>query len=376
MKFNYITNIPQEEISGGFSAMNAAAYEALSEAAEVHYVGPVNPPKNHLEWLASKVKRSAGIPGEFFAFSDKQLGRIALEVDRQRRSDADFDFFHGFTPWSRCEKQRPYLAWSDCCFRDYVDIYHAPGAFQESDLSRICSAETAWMQGAEGILLSSEWARRRTQSYYGLVDRSLHNVSIFGAVEIPRTDEYLGGHDFLFISTDYRLKNGPICRTAMNEVWQKYPNARLKIIGAPPRAEDLSDQRVSYCGYLNKSDPKQFAAFCDHLSKAFALLHPTGADTTAMVVIEAAFYGCPSITVDDFALPEVTDNGAYACLLRRPVSANSLALVMIDLLDDVVRYRRMRTKARQVTIERFSRRAFKKRLQSAVLTSLRMQRCR
>ena len=67
--------------------------------------------------------------------------------------------------------------------------------------------------------------------------------------------------------------------------------------------QDLTDSRVTYEGYFDKSKPEQLVAFTNHLSRAFALVHPTAADTTAMIVIEAAFHGSPCITVNDFALP-------------------------------------------------------------------------
>jgi glycosyltransferase involved in cell wall biosynthesis len=375
MIINYISNLPVEEISGGFSAMNATAHEALAEIAEVHYVGPVNPPVNRVDWLVSRAKRTAGIPGKFFFFSEDRLRIIAEEVDRLCRTDAHCDFYHGFTPWTRCVLSRPYLAWSDCCFRDYIDIYHACSTFEESDVQRICSGEKAWMRKAKSILLSSEWARLRTQTHYGLKESLLGDVSIFGAVEVPACDCYTGGRDFLFISTDYQRKNGPLCRRAMGAVWEKYPDARLNIIGAPPPAGDLVDSRVSYLGYLKKSVPEQLALFTHHLSRAFGLLHPTGADTTAMVVIEAGFYGCPSITVNSFALPEVTGQGAYALLLNSPPTVDSVAKAMIELLEDPKRYASLRAKARDFCISKFSRPAFKKRLQNAVLSSIAHQQC-
>ena len=367
MRINFITNLGLQEVSGGFSAMNAAAHEALSEIADVHYVGPINPRVSACGWMVSKLRRSVGQPSKFFFFSEARLRLIAEEVDHRRRADADMDFFHGFTPWVLCRPAAPYVAWGDCCFRDYLDIYHAARLFLASDVTRICSTEAEWMLGARAILLSSEWARLRTQSHYGLSEKSLANVSIFGAMDIPEKDAYTGGRDFVFVSTDYTRKNGPLCRQAMNRVWQKFPDARLKIIGAPPPADDLSDNRVIYEGYFDKSKPKQLAAFTNHLSRAFALVHPTEADTTAMIVIEAAFHGCPSITANDFALPEVTRNGAYAILLRRAISADALADAMIALLADEERYRALRARARQPTIARFSRAAFKKRLQDAML---------
>ena len=354
--------------------MNAAAYEALREIAQIHYVGPVNPPAMWSEWCVSKAKRSVGVPGKFFFFSKTRLDTIAHEVKRLCRRDADCDFYHGFTPWIHCTSPRPFIAWSDCCFYDYVNIYHLPKVFENKDVQRICSTESAWMQKADAVLLSSEWARLRTRTHYGLQDNLLGNVSIFGASEIPDSDRFTGARDFLFISTDYRRKNGPLCRRAMHQVWKRYPDARLNIIGAPPPSEDLNDDRVKYLGYLKKSVPEQLAVFTDYLSHAFALLLPTGADITPMVVIEAAFHGCPSITVDSFALPEVTGNGASAMLLKAPPDESKLAAGMILLLQDSALYSSLRVKAREFSTSRFSRGEFKKRVQNAVVSSLGLKR--
>jgi len=160
----------------------------------------------------------------------------------------------------------------------------------------------------------------------------------------------------------------------MHQVWKRYPDARLNIIGAPPPSEDLNDDRVKYLGYLKKSVPEQLAVFTDYLSHAFALLLPTGADITPMVVIEAAFHGCPSITVDSFALPEVTGNGASAMLLKAPPDESKLAAGMILLLQDSALYSSLRVKAREFSTSRFSRGEFKKRVQNAVVSSLGLKR--
>jgi hypothetical protein len=57
-------------------------------------------------------------------------------------------------------------------------------------------------------------------------------------------------------------------------------------------------------------------------------------------------------------------------LQNRPVTADTLARAMIELLDDMDRYCSLRANAREFTIGRFSRAAFKKRLQEAVLSCI------
>jgi glycosyltransferase involved in cell wall biosynthesis len=370
MKINFISNLPMGEISGGFSGMNNAAHEALTEIAEVRYVGPVNPPPSLPAKVASKIARTLGGQGDFFFFSKARLQQIARQVDALRPAGADLDFYHGFTSWSGCAPQRPYMAWSDCSFADYVSIYHPDGVFRRADIARICAAEAQWMKASRGIFLTSDWGRLRTQDDYGLADGLARSVGIFGAMAIPEADQYAGGRDFLFISTDYAQKNGPLCRQAMDLVWAAFPDARLKIIGAPPSAGVLTDPRVTYEGYFNKSNLEDLAAFTRHLATGFALLHPTSADITPLTVMEAAFHGCPSITADAFGIPEVTSKGAFAVLLQRPYSVEAVAGAMIDLLRDEPRYRAMRQKARDFTVPQFSRQAFKARLQAAVLEAM------
>ena len=347
--------------------MNAAAYEAMSEIAEVNYVGPVHPRVDWSSKVFSKVLRVSGGKGSFSFFSENRLKRIAHEVHSASPREAEFDFFHGFTPWVRCQTKRPYLAWSDCCFRDYIDIFHNPQAFSSSDIERICNAEAQWLANAQGVFLSSEWANTRVHHHYGISQSRLRSVGIFGAMDYIHKDAYKDGKDFLFVSTDYQRKNGRLCREAMDIVWETFPDARLKIIGDAPPSRDLVANRVLYEGYLDKSNPQELRRLRDLFSTAFALVHPTDADIAPLILVEAALFGCPAITVDDFAVPEVTGAGTSALLLKRPLTPKLLASAMLGLLGDRDRYLDMRKQCRGYSVENHSRKKFKKRLQEAVL---------
>jgi glycosyltransferase involved in cell wall biosynthesis len=370
MKINFITNIPLKEYSGGFSGMNLAAYETLQELGEVHYAGPINPPSSAIQKLVSKAFRLIGVPGAFYFFSNKRLKQIASDARNKCRKDATLDFFHGFTPWIDCQLQRPYIAWSDCSFQDYISIFHNPAAFSQKSINRICSREQRWLSSAEGIFLSSEWAIERIKRDYNLDAERVANVGIFGAMEPPMADTWAGGRDFYFVSTDYKQKNGPLCRNAMEYVWHRYPDAKLKIIGAPPPKHDMTDERVTYEGFFRKSVPSELVAYRRHLSNAFALVHPTKADTTAMIVIEAAFFGCPAITVDDFALREVTPPENSNLLLKRPLSAETIANKMLHLLERPDIYGRVRESSRLFATPKLTIPAFKGRMQSEIMALL------
>ena len=116
-------------------------------------------------------------------------------------------------------------------------------------------------------------------------------------MEPPIEDRWKGGKAFYFISTNYEQKNGPICRRVMDELWKTHPDVTLRIIGDPPPNRDLLPGRVIFEGFFDKANVDELHEYRSHLADAFAILHPTDADTTAMVIIEAAFFGCPAIFI-------------------------------------------------------------------------------
>jgi glycosyltransferase involved in cell wall biosynthesis len=370
MKINFITNIPLSEISGGFSGMNFVAHEALRAIADINYVGPINPPVHIGEHAASKASRSVGMRGNFFFFSDRRLRKIADEVSSRTNPTADLDFYHGFTPWSLCRTSRPYMAWNDCCFSEYLRIYHNADHFRSKDVARICQGEVEWMNKAKRVILSSEWARNQLEIVHGVPSCQTTSVGIFGAMEVPAGDTWSGGKNFYFISTDYVRKNGAICRRAMDTVWQSHPDARLHIIGAKPPESDLVPDRVIYEGFFSKSKPDELQRFRAHLANAYALLHPTDADTTAMILIEAAFFGCPSISVNDFAIPEVLGSSSTNLLLERPVDSNALATAMCRLLEDKQLYLERRQSARIRALAEHQISDFQQRMRDAVTSGI------
>lgn len=82
-------------------------------------------------------------------------------------------------------------------------------------------------------------------------------------------------------------------------------------------------------------------------------MHPTREDTNPLVLIEAAYFGCPSVTVNDFAIPELVVDGETGVLLPRPVTPELLASSIERLLATETQYLAMRRKARQRSMKRF-----------------------
>lgn len=231
---NFISHLPKHLRTGGFSAMNAAACAALEQRHQVAYVGPIDPPAVPWQKAVSKALRLSGRGGDFFAYSERRLRTIAREVERRAKAGARLDFFHGFTAWIATRPARPYAAWSDCTFADYIEIFHDRRVFRADDLARIEQAEAQWLRGARRVLFTSEWAAQRATRACGLDPGRVGSVGIFGELEPPPTDVYAGEASFAFVSTDFAAKGGPVVLEAFRRVREARPDVQLTIVGAPP----------------------------------------------------------------------------------------------------------------------------------------------
>ena len=361
---NFISNLPRDLRSGGFSAMNVAAHEALRELDAIHYVGPINPSIIFRQKATSKLLRTFGMQGDFFAFSPERLATIAEQVERHCSTAAQFDFFHGFTSWISTKPARPYAAWSDCTFRDYIGIYHRPELFQPADIERIAQAEAAWLRSARYVGFSNSWAACRAVEHYGLDRSRVRVVGNFGEIEAPVADGYAGGKQFVFVSTDFAAKGGPMVLSAFRRLRQRHADASLVIVGAQP-TDGSKEPGVSVAGYLRKEVSTEYAAFRKILSSARCLVHPTRSDISPLIILEAAYFGCPAIASNRFAIPELIDSGTTGVLLDDP-SAETVADAMNWMLENESAFQDMRRRARANAVTQYSKAAFAAKMRELV----------
>jgi glycosyltransferase involved in cell wall biosynthesis len=354
---NFISNLPRDLRSGGFSAMNAAACAALASRHLLHYAGPIDPPTGAWDKALSKTLRVSGGGGAFAAFSARRLAAIADEVSRRARPEAALDFFHGFTPWIATRPARPYAAWSDCTFRDYVGLYHDRGRFNADDLARIERAEAVWLRGARQVLFTSRWAAERATADYGLDAGRVDVVGIFGEVEPPEVDAYAGAPRFAFVSTDFAAKGGAVVLEAFNKLRARYPETELIIVGAPPQAALAPG--VSYAGYLRKEVADEDRRFREILASSIAVVHPSRSDIAPLLLVEAALFGCPTITSRAFAIPELVTDGESGLLIDDPRDADRVADAMRWVLEHP---RQLRGEAWRKARAEHSKAAFERRL--------------
>ena len=359
---NFVSNLPKDLRSGGFSAMNAAAFSAISQYKSSRYIGPINSPVIASQKVWSKLRRVMGLQGSFFFFSERRLSEIAREVHSKCQSQAYLDFFHGFTPWILTKPSRSYIAWSDCTFRDCVDIFHRREQFCPEDLARIEEKEAAWLRNASRVLFTSNWAAERAVRDYSLDGSRVGSVGIFGEIEMPTRDAYEGRKEFVFASTNFKTKGGGIVLAAFREVRKRYPDALLNIVGDQP-SNSAAEPGVTLTGFLRKENPDEYRRFQQILGGARALVNATRSDICPVVLIEAGYVGCPVISTRKFAIPEIIDDGRTGLLLD-DASPSAVASAMSWMLEHTSEYQAMRKAAWSKARLEHSKTQFEARMRS------------
>ena len=254
------------------------------------------------------------------SFSTRANAYGLLPGRSQSTSDeAQIDFFHGFTPWIMTMPKRPYAAWCDCTFRDYISVFHRRESFRERDLQRIEQAEARWLKRARRVLFTSQWAALRAISDYQLDEQRVASVGIFGEIDPPEHDAYAGGTEFAFISTNFHKKGGPIVLAAFQKLRRRYPDSSLVVVGNKP-AGVVPLPGVEFTGFLRKEVPGEQARFRQILGRSRALVHPSQSDISPLLLIEAGYFGCPAISSRMFAIPELVDDMQSGILLDNPGS--------------------------------------------------------
>ena len=343
--------------------MSAAAFSAISQCEPSQYIGPINPPAIVWQKAWSKLRRVAGAQGDFFFFSERRLMKIAYKVHSKCHTDARLDFFHGFTPWILTTPQHPYIAWSDCTFRDYVDVFHRREQFRRVDLERVERAEAAWLRNASRVLFTSQWAAERAVHDYSLEANRVGSVGIFGEIEVPARDAYAGSREFAFVSTNFEAKGGRIVLAAFRDVAKRHPDARLIVVGDRPSAP-APDAGVTFTGFLRKEIPAEYRRFQQILGGARALVNATQCDICPVLFIEAGYLGCPVISSRKFAIPELIDDGRTGLLLDDSSQPSAVASSMNWMLEHENEYQQMRKAAWAKAREQHSRQQFEERLRS------------
>jgi len=199
----------------------------------------------------------------------------------------------------------PLFGFGDSVFGSRVDLYddqRFPHVSAQSVREGFEVQQRA-LRKMRRFFITSRWAWERAQQVFGYdVPDEKIEVTLIGAnlphlASVPPSQPALR---LLWVGVDWKRKRGDFAIAIVAVLRARGFDARLDIAGAKPPSPP--PEWVTVHGSLSAS-----TGLGDRYASAAALLLPTIADLTPIVIAEAAMYGRPAIATPIGGIPEMVD---------------------------------------------------------------------
>lgn len=347
----YISDLERRLSGGGSYAVNWHAFDQLHRRFTATYAGPLTPRPLWMETTVSKFRRRVlHRRGRFSYFSPATLDRNAAMAVPYMRG-ADGIMFRSATRWCRCRPAVPYFIYLDVVFHTFFHNTFGAVDFDTADIERIWREEAEFLEGAAGVFFESRWGLEEARRAYGLRGSHYSAPGRGGLMDPPAEDTWnAGSRKLVSMAFNFRQKGGDITLGAYKILKPRFPSLTWHIVGGPPAGDWRSVPGISFEGTLRPDVPAERERLRVLLAEAFLLVHPTREDTSPLVLTEAAYFGCPAISVNSFAIPELVKHGRSGLLVDPPVTSDAVAEAITVLLEDRDRYLDMRKEARSTAL--------------------------
>lgn len=346
-RLGFISDLELKESGGGSYAVHFHAFRELEKMFEVTYPGALTVRPSPIDALVSKFRRKIlKRPSAFHYFSQRTLRENARKVSKAMSPEIDAVFFRSSARWCKWKPDRPYFIYLDVVFQTFFENTFDPSHFEIKDLKRIYENEASFLEGAAGVFFESGWGMKKAIYGYNLKGTHYATVGRGGVIEPPAFDLWDGCPRLLSVAMNFYQKGGDLILKAFKLLKPTFPDLTWHIVGGEPAGDWESIPGIVYEGVLRPDDPDERERLGQLYAKSFLLLHPTREDTNPLVLTEAAYFGCPAVSVRNFAIPELVIDGETGILLDTPVCFEELADSIKELLSNRDRYLVMREQAR------------------------------
>ena len=354
-RLTYVTDLEHTPSGGGAYAVNWHAFNELAKRFDVRYAGPIVPKQPWVDSSVSKFRRRIlKRPGTYTYFSERTLDDNASRAMSRLAPGSDAIVFRSAARWCRSRPLVPYFIYLDAVTHTFFHNTFVEKDFIRSDLERIWRDEARFLENASAVFFESEWGLREAVSAYALSEHHYFVAGRGGVIDPPGADSWDGkSHSLVTVAMNFRQKGGDILAEAYRRLKPHFPALSWHIIGGRPDFDPASIDGITYEGVLKPDTPADAARLSEILSNAFLLVHPSREDTSPLVITEAAYFGCPAVSVNAFAIPELILNGRTGLLLDSPPQAAQLTDAIRTLLTDQQRYAQMRLDARSHSLANF-----------------------
>ena len=218
-------------------------------------------------------------------------------------------------------------------------------------ISEAIETQREIFENCDGIFVTSNWVKESINRDYGIDHAKIHVIGAGASLPMDLgIEEKQPNYNILFVGRNWQRKGGPILVQVFEMVKQKFPQAKLTIIGCRP---SLSTDGVEVLGYLDKTDADQSHAIEQAYSNATILCVPSFFDPFGMVWMESQFKGVVPVTFAGEGRAEAVRDGVTGVLVKER-TAEALSEVIIDLLGDTDRIRRMSLAGQKFVRENFT----------------------
>lgn len=210
--------------------------------------------------------------------------------------------------------------------------------------------------GMDGIFTMSEYLRK---SFIEDFDISHDRVFCIGAgvnlSEIETNfDKKFNNKNILFVGVDFKRKGGDVLVKAFDIVKQEFPDAHLHIVGPKTIPKSCTGiNGLTFHGFLSKNNHSQLQKLKQLYIDASVFVLPSFYEPFGIAPIEAMMFKTPCILTNDWAFPEMIDNGNNGLLVKCG-DYNELAAKISLMLKDPARMATMGEIARNFALNNYT----------------------
>jgi glycosyltransferase involved in cell wall biosynthesis len=223
--------------------------------------------------------------------------------------------------------QAPVVTFEDSTLLQAARAYpwpHLQGLSQD-ELDRYAMRQRQIYHRVRAACVSSHWTADSVVSDYHVDPARVHVVGLGKNHELSAVPRDFSMPRFLFVGMAWERKNGPAVLRAFARVRERWPQARIDVVGLHPRLDELG---VRGHGPLSLADPVGRERLAALFARATAFVMPSLHEPTGTVYAEAGGAGIASIG---------TTNGGAATVIGAggrvvdPLSLEAIADAMLEL---------------------------------------------
>ncbi len=327
--------------SGWSSSLSSALAEVVGEVVPIHAELPR--PAHRLLYLGSMAVRLR-------AADLRDLRKGAHRVSNSALLGRSLTASRRLAAWSRlrragtlngvvqrgCDmllpRRTPVVTFEDSTLLQAVRSYPWPHlqGLRQAELDRYAERQRRIYQQVRAACVSSHWAAESVVGDYGVDAARVQVVGLGKNHELSATPRDWSTPRFLFVGVAWERKNGPAVLRAFARVRERWPQARLDVVGGHPR---LTEPGVTGHGALSLGDPAARDRLAALYASATVFVMPSLHEPTGTVYAEAGGAGIASIgTTNGGAATVIGDGGR----LVDPLSLEEITQAMLELAEPAV----------------------------------------